>query len=131
MRLVCQTPGDHAGMILVPRDHLLEILTAKSRPPLQTILPEKQSHSGCFIDHKKTKLVSQIEHLLRIRIMGGAEGIGTHPLHQGIILDDQCRQIPPPGLLIGVGIKKSSEVEVRIWFADKIQLQQRSEIFIP
>ena len=94
VRFISHRPHDYARMILVPcnhlAQHLLVVLSDVEGLVRVDLISRADSDRRRLIDHDDTLSVAQLIHLLRIRIVAGAERIGIQPVDQIDILDIQA-----------------------------------------
>ena len=76
-------------MVLVPGHQLSDGLLVVLQQRLAKVV---EGDRGALRDDNNPALVCQVEDFLRVRVVGGAEAVGTQPLHQVLVSNCQ-RQI--------------------------------------
>ena len=108
-RFVRHTPGNNAGVVLIPGNHLPQdipvVLLGLQRFPCwrSNIHPHTgsgksgvHSNSRRFVNNQDSHSVTQLHHFLAVRVMACPERVCAHPLHQRQILDLVGFAEPPP-----------------------------------
>ena len=102
-RLVGDAPHHHAGVVLVPGDQLPQVLGVGGlRVRVDVLLGEGRERRGSrqpaddaqveadgggLVDDDDAVPVGEVEHLLGVRVVRGAEGVRADPLHELEVVD--------------------------------------------
>ncbi len=87
--LVGQRPHDHARMVLVAPDHVANHVLMMPEQLLIVVLGPVHADGRGLVDDDDALAVAQIVHVLRVRVVRGAEGVRAKPVDQRHVLDVQ------------------------------------------
>ena len=109
-RLVGDAPHDHARVVLVAGDQFAEVLRVgglrvrvgvlvgegreRRRPGHPADDSHVESDGGGLVDHDDAVAVGELEHLLGVGVVGGAERVRADPVHELEVVDHECVVVP-------------------------------------
>ena len=82
VRLIPQAPHHHAGVVLVPGDHVLQHFLVVCLQVPSVVLVRPHAHRRGLVHDHDPLPVAQPVHFLRVGVMAGSEAVGVQPAVQ-------------------------------------------------